>query len=180
MSIESLVALAPPPERPIDAPPSTTGPGWDAFKARLGTDVPQDYKEYIVRYGTGDLIDYFSIHSPFSGNPGYNFFRNINFFHHLKETGWKDGPYQAWPAPGGLIVVGSTDVGDLVFWKAVGDPADWTIVWWDRGMIEFYEFDCGLTAFLESAILGKLEPDLLPEDLRPFHVAFHIAGEPSG
>jgi hypothetical protein len=36
--------------------------------------------------------------------------------------------YPVHPAPGGLLAVGMTDNGDVLHWRTVGPPEEWTIV----------------------------------------------------
>jgi hypothetical protein len=45
----------PPPERPSETP---TGSSWQPVEARLGLELPEDYKEFITRYGTGAVDNF--------------------------------------------------------------------------------------------------------------------------
>jgi hypothetical protein len=52
MSIEMLTAVVPPPARPLEVEEADR---WSAVQAALGVELPRDYLEYALRYGSGSF-----------------------------------------------------------------------------------------------------------------------------
>lgn len=154
MTIEALVALIPPPAEPDYA---FEGP-WEPLEARLGSALPQDYKDFVRVYGSGRLFDALWIHVPTCESPYVRLGPQLNGIRH-ELKGQEDGcPYPLWPAPGGWIACGSTDYGDKIFWLPEGAPEHWQIMaWWRRPFPEFEVFDLSLTGFLAGLATGEVE-----------------------
>lgn len=158
MPIETLVKTIPLPAMPHEA---FDGP-WAPVEARLGTALPQDYKDFVRLYGCGYFMAFMGVYVPRSRNAYVllehqvwsvcGAFRGEEFF---------DAP--VWPAPGGLLPFGGTDNGDYLFWRTEGAPDMWRVVVWDRGMNAFETFDCDLTDFLAGLATGRVLPTAFPE-----------------
>jgi hypothetical protein len=63
LAIEDLLAVVPPPARPID--PGDPG-AWPKVEQALGTKLPSDYRDYGTRYGSGVLGHDLFVYNPFS------------------------------------------------------------------------------------------------------------------
>lgn len=160
MTIESLLAVVPPPAEP-------TGPfegPWESIEAELGVELPSDYKDFARFYGCGYFMGYLNVAIPRarSGLPLEQFAAEVS-----KEfLALQDARYSFWPAAGGLLPFGSTENADYLFWLTVGVPETWRTVLWSRGGLkEFEEFDLDLTSFLAGLATGKVKPDAFPDDL---------------
>lgn len=170
-----LVQLVPPPTAPVHAHGS-----WTAVETALGTRLPGDYKQVVETYGWGEFCDYLYLHTPFgtsernsiawqparhpTGSPEPDPTRNRERY-----------PYPLHPAPGGLLVWGTTMDADRLCWLTEGSPEDWPVVIWSRdGRYETHPM--GAAAFIEGRAGGRVTSRLLmdmePPDLAPWFNAF--------
>jgi hypothetical protein len=96
---------------------------------KLGAHLPQDYKDFIDFYGGGKIAGFISIFSPFSENINLNvinqFSQQSGVLRELASSG-EVLPYPAFPAVGGIIPVGMTDNGDVIYCRA--GEAKWSVV----------------------------------------------------
>lgn len=167
MTIERLIRVIPPPPEPFEA---FNGP-WEPVETALGTALPHDYKDFCRLYGSGYFMQFLGVSVPGSQNP------NVRLEPHVRaicDTFFDRAelPYSLWPDPGGLIPFGQTDNGDFLFWLPRGEPANWGVVVWDRGLAGFEVFDCDLTDFLAGLATGEILPREFPEDLLPNECLF--------
>lgn len=167
MTIEALLNILPPPAEPVEA---FRGP-WAAVEAEIGTPLPPDYKDFVRIYGCGEFLGFFRIAVPWSWYPESRLAKQMSGVREILGDD-ADRPYPIWPEAGGLIACGETDFGDLFFWLTRGAPADWPMVFWDRGFDRFEVFDCGLTDFLAGVLTGRIQPQGFPEDALPYEPLF--------
>ena len=167
MTIENLIRVVPPPPAPFEP---FNGP-WAPIEAKVGTALPQDYKDFVRLYGCGYFMQFLGINVPRSRNPNTRFESQVKLtcdtFLYDQDLG-----YSLWPAPGGLLPFGGTDDGDCLFWLPRGAPAEWSVVVWDRGFWTFETFDCDLTDFLAGLATGEIKPREFPDDLLPCDCLF--------
>ena len=69
--------IVPPPDPQETAPPKS----WEKIVARLGLELPPDYKAFINRYGTGSFDDFIIIYNPFADNEYPNLFYALDTLH---------------------------------------------------------------------------------------------------
>ena len=167
MTIERLVEAVPPPALPFEP----FGGPWEPIEAEIGTALPQDYKDFVRLYGSGNFMQFLGIHVPRAHN------RHVEFEHRIRTIceifrEFEDSPYPYWPEPKGLLPFGGSDDGDEFFWLMRGAPEDWRVVVWDRGFQTFEVLDCDLTGFLAGLATGEILPGDFPEDLLPCDVMF--------
>jgi len=177
--IEALEAVVPPPEAPYRA---FTGP-WTRVETYLGTELPQDYKDFARLYGRGLFLDLLIVHLP-ADDPSLTLETSVRETSRWLGMGG-DQPYAWWPHIGGLINFGVTENGDHLFWLPRGPPEGWKVVFWDRGLNEdecFEEFDCGMAEFLAGLADGTIIPKGYDrESLEPIGPIFQpYADEPEG
>src|SRR5678816_1727154 len=66
MSLQELIKIVPPPRSPVN---SGTSAAWSEIEAHLGIVLPNDYREFVTSYGSGEFTGaYIEVYSPFSGN----------------------------------------------------------------------------------------------------------------
>jgi len=169
--IEALVQVVQPPPKPYQP---FTGP-WKRVETYLGTELPQDYKDFARLYGYGLFLGVVIIHMPSIDDP------EATLEAQVRQTSYwfgqhRDQHYPLWPRLGGLINFGVTENGDHLFWLPIGPPDDWKVVFWDRGLSEdecFEEFDCGMAEFLAGLADGSILPKGHErEDLEPIGPIF--------
>ncbi|TAJ68637.1 MAG: hypothetical protein EPO51_27575 [Phenylobacterium sp.] len=164
--IEALEQVVPPPPEPYRP---FTGP-WKRVEAYLGTELPQDYKDFARLYGYGLFLGVMIIHVPSNDDPHGTLEAEVREVSRAFNS-HADQPYAMWPRVGGLINFGVTENGDYLFWLPIGPPDQWKVVFWDRGLSEdecFEEFDCGMAEFLAGLADGSILPrGHEREDLEP-------------
>lgn len=161
---DRLVRLVPPPAAPVDAHGD-----WITVETVIGTRLPKDYKRLVEAYGWGEFCDFLYLRTPFGTNK-----RNGIQWQIPRPTGSPEGdperyPYPLHPAPGGLLIWGTTMDADRLCWLTDGVPEQWpVVVWSSEGWYETHRM--GAAEFLESwaggrvssGLLGSMEPNLAP------------------
>jgi len=161
--MEKLVALLPPPPRPVELPPH---PGaWAEVEARLGTRLPRDYKALIERYGSVYVDQFLGICNPFSRSFGYNLECRLEMLRGYVERHGLDDARAFFPAEGGLLPFGTTDNGNNLFWQTSGEPDAWHVVVDDGGRPEYEVFHRQtMTDFLWQLLSRTASCQFFPED----------------
>jgi len=147
---------------------------WEAVEATVQTALPNDYKEFIQRYGTGKIDDFLWVLSPATNNS------------HLKLAQRKDAilralrehreslaglgrklPFAIFPEPGGLLPWGFTDNGDVCYWRTGSDPNTWRVVVNDGRGSMWEEFAGTMTEFLTALLSRRHVSEILTNDEFP-------------
>ncbi|TAJ68635.1 MAG: hypothetical protein EPO51_27565 [Phenylobacterium sp.] len=168
--IEALTEIVPPPAEPFRP---FVGP-WEPLEAYLGTELPQDYKDFSRLYGSGLFMDFVIVYVPSIENS------RLTLEPQVREAPMMFSPeehlpYPFWPHVGGLIRFGCSDFGDQLYWLPEGAPDDWKVVMWQRhGPYDqpFEEFDCGMAEFLGGLAKGTIVPGAYKEGLEPYEPMF--------
>ncbi|MFD4936626.1 SMI1/KNR4 family protein [Streptomyces virginiae] len=161
---DALARLVTPPTAPVEARGD-----WTAAETALGVRLPDDYKWLVATYGWGEFCDLLHLHTPF----GANRYNRVEWQSaHPTESPERDReryPYPLHPAPGGLLIWGTTMDADRLCWLTDGEPEEWpVVVWSSEGWYETHR--TGAAAFFEgwvggrvhSRLLGAMDPDLAP------------------
>jgi hypothetical protein len=152
--LDRLAALLPP-------PPDVEPPDWDAVERDWGTPLPPDYRAFRERWGTGAVDGTVVVHDEDElGDWVRDTVRD-----HLED---EEDDRPIFPAPGGVLVWGSTETRWLVFWRTEGSPEDWRIVLLDEAM-RWVDTDLRFVEWLVAGLEGRLEegkapPELVAED----------------
>jgi hypothetical protein len=172
MSIDQLIEVMPAPSSPFETPPAG---GWSQVEGRLGVSFPQDYRDFIDRYGSGKVADFLWIFNPFSANENLNLERQIQrqaaVLDELKGYGEKN-PYEPFPSPGGILPVGITGNGDVIFWKTEQDGGHWSVVVNDSRSPEWELFNFSLSQFLIEVLAKRAVCRIFPRDFPVGRIAF--------
>jgi hypothetical protein len=181
MSISQLVQFIPPPQAPIE----TGSPKrWEKAQERLGIAFPQDYKNFVDRYGTGTFNNLIIPYSPFAANEYMNLYQALDAHHQAsRQTQWMAdsawsivSPFQLYPAKMGLFPWGTTThFEQAFFWQISGRPDTWTTILYDLRKGEYEVWKMCLTAFLLKLFKAEIESVLLPKGiwLQNQQVTFH-------
>lgn len=182
MTLDLLLNLIPPPSQPIE---TGTPEEWSRIENALGTKLPQDYKDFIDTYGTGQIAEFLWIHNPFSADEYVNliqhqiYTQSNNYIGILASTGQEikvEYPYPIYPEPNGLLKWGTTDNGDDLYWQTTGGPDDWPVVTDEVRGTGFAIFSESMTSFIAKAILGEIHSEVLPAEIfsenRQFDVGY--------
>ena len=170
---DQLVRLLPPPSGEVAGAP------WQLSRPEIGLDFPADFREFVDRYGGGDVVradgsvsmSIYGLHSgesrPGSGR-GFSALMKLQeeqirpsfVFDGATEDYWGGTVYPVQPDPGGLLAWGENLDGDIFFWLTEDpDPDRWPVVMWARGPATTYRFDGGMVPFLVS-VFTDAHPDV--------------------
>jgi hypothetical protein len=173
MTLKRLEAILMPPARagkPAD--PAM----WNSAERELGTALPDDYKSFVSVFGGGRIDDFLTIYSPFAQAEHVNLVqrhrRDLNAEEEIRK--WLPGQrsYDLYPAPGGLLGFGSTDNGDLLFWKTQGPPNGWTISIIEPRGPDRCDFNGSMTEFMTALLSREVSCDIFPSDFPSAHPTF--------
>lgn len=164
--IENLKQVMIPPISPVE-----TGSlkEWIAIEKKLGIELPNDYKEFIMEYGLGRIGNFLWVENPFSKYETANLIDVMQYFQwaygELRKDFPEDYPRPPFPEDQSLITWGATDNGDYLFWIYEKDknPNDWKIGITDMGDGE-YLFDMNMSTFLEKLVKNEIQTKAFPED----------------
>jgi len=155
--LEQLRMLMPPPESPVDAVGD-----WNRIESELGTQLPQDYKQFTAAYGSG-IIGKLPVwvFNPFSADPMHRLKQQAESIfraYKILTDGGYHLTYPLFPEPGGLLPCGCTGNGDYLHWKTISKPDEWTVVVWHCAEVEFVDLaPRGLIVFLAELVSGRSE-----------------------
>ena len=162
--LESLIKVIQPPKNPNEV---GNLQGWIDVEEKLGIKLPNDYKEFIIAYGSGYIGDFLWVLNPFSKDG--NLIDNMNHFQwaysELRKDFPEEYPRPPFPKNGSLITWGATDNGDYLFWiydKNI-EPNNWKIGITDMGDRE-YLFDMNMSTFLKKLVKNEIQTEAFPED----------------
>jgi len=160
MTIDDLIRIMPPPSVPQDPIGS-----WSKAERLIGIALPNDFKDFVQYYGTGQIGDFISILNPFSRHNTLNLVvqapLQVEVLRELSEEG-ETLPYPLFPNPNGLLPAGLTDNGDVIYWITAQHPDDWEIAINEARSPTYESYRCGLVEFLYQLTLGRIHSSILP------------------
>jgi hypothetical protein len=161
MTIENLTKVIPPPI----APTYRFRGEWESIEARIGLPLPQDYKDLVRLYGSGQFMNFYTVYVPTAPNKPGPFEHAIQAARHAFIYDMQgslllddDPPLPIWPRKGGMLACGETGWGDLLFWLTRGDVSEWPVVIWDREKKTAATFEGDLAGIWA----GDVSADCLP------------------
>ncbi len=141
---------------------------WDSAERQLNTELPDDYKVYINNFGSAYVDKFLTIYNPFSQNPNLNLIEQTKIiledYRWLQAQGNEQIPFPLFPDKDGLLPFGTTDNGDVLFWKTSGEPNQWTIVVNASRESLYDRFDENMTDFLTKILRRELVCAIFPAD----------------
>lgn len=108
---------------------------WDLVEARWGVMFPEDYKAFLDIYGPGTIANSLSISAPSPDGSRDHFggYVQVGVPLDAEMLIELECLFPAYPAPGGIFVIGSIPDGDTLLYRTAPKPADWHVVMWSRG-----------------------------------------------
>ena len=160
MTTELLTQIAevlPPPEEPDGLNRS-----WQTVESELGLGLPNDYKQFIDRYGSGCIL---AADAEGASIISYNL-RGVpdvvgwvsaaaRRYDDDRKAGYQH-PFAPYPQAGGLLAWATTPNGDFFNWRTEGEPSDWDIV--------FYDCSSAPMILLEGQDFARVLFDLLRQE----------------
>ncbi len=163
MSIRDLQQLLAPPTAPVDVP---TDRQWSDTEAALGVALPSDYRDYLNTYGSGRIGDFLDIFNPASPRSWDGLLARLDQQRPVFESmqgGRHPLSYGLHPARPGLLPLGQTDNGDMLFYLINGEAEGWKVAFFESRGADVVVFDAGLTAFLVAGL--RHEMDVFPDSV---------------
>lgn len=138
---------------------------WTAVEGRLGTALPDDYKQIAEVFGCGTFDGYLQISVPDAPLASFDLVRHAEW---LAEFALGHGamrePYSIYPAPGGLLEWAGTEQAHQVYWLTEGpDPNRWPILTTGDACDKWNRFDGTTGEFIFRMLTEPLQPFLRAE-----------------
>jgi len=154
-SLENLLGLPAPNKVSID---------WATVEGELGSKLPDDYKAFVSRCGAGKIDNFLSIFTPTGPTKWVDLVWRSQEHDEFSQRREQHPPFDAFPAPGGLLAFGQTDNGDVLYWRTGGAPMQWTVVAYESRGPDFFEYSGSMTSFLEAVLSRKVRASVFPDD----------------
>lgn len=140
---------------------------WGAVETRMQTLLPQDYKLFVQKFGSGRIDNFLWILNPFSINP----YLNLEQFLltqtcTLAELGayGEDVPYRCFPDLAGILPFAITDNGDVLYWITAGLPNDWAVLVNEARGPEWQQFKMPFSEFLAKVLSKEIVCGVFPDE----------------
>lgn len=138
---------------------------WTAVEERLGTALPEDYKQIAEIFGCGAFDGYLRLYVPHAPLVSFDLVRQKEWLAEFAVdhgTFWE--PYSIYPAPDGLLEWAGTEQEHQVYWLTEGpDPNCWPILKTDEVRDEWERFDGTTGEFIFRMLTEPLKPFLRAE-----------------
>ncbi len=153
MSLEQLLQIVPAPADPV-----ATGSRerWYEVEARLGSQLPTDYKNFIATYGAGEFRGFLGVLSPYSRRSNL-LDRHNQLRHIIEQEAGLDFPI-LFPKTSGLLLCGADENGNQLFWRTGSSPETWPVVYASAEFLDVDEYQMTLTDFLVEWLTGRVCP----------------------
>jgi SMI1-KNR4 cell-wall len=159
-----LVAMVPPPDSPFEA---GVAADFRRVEAELGLELPDDYKQLVQKYGSGQWQQFWYVLNPFSANEYTNLLVQCQNRRPKKwsmldaERGVCEAeggryPHPIYPEAGGILPWAATDNGGRFFWLTAGKPNTWSTVYYSDRSPDFQVFEVSCTELLLGAVSGTV------------------------
>lgn len=140
---------------------------WKEIERDMNYVFPEDYKNFINKYGEGAINDFFWIMSPFSEYENLNtkkrFYQMKDSYEYMKKENSTMFKYQFFDGNIGLFPWGITDNGDEIYWHIQGGIKS-TIVIYAARYSEVKEYDMTATEFLFKILNKEFVCPIFPDD----------------
>jgi len=153
MAIEELITVVSPPEEPVEAGSKRT---WAAVQKATGIKMPDDFRDFGIRYGSGSLCrGFLKVRNPFS--PSFRDFvvRETDRLHVHRTDGYIEIPYGIFPERPGLLAWAQDENGNRLYWLTEGKPNNWPTIARSHEY-EFERFEMSMTTFLARALMNEV------------------------
>jgi hypothetical protein len=159
MAITDLLAVVPAPKEPVRAGP---GEHWPTLRQTLGIALPDDYRDFGLRYGSGCFDDpgrlLVYVWNPFSPDYVQTVQRCCDELRsdRLDLPKERNIPYGVFPHQPGWLPWGNDIDGGLLCWLTEGEPDAWPIILLSPERTSFQQLHLPLTTFLARAFTRQI------------------------
>jgi len=157
------MTIIPPPKQPLDAGSPSA---WRGVEAELRLSLPDDYKQVVTHYGSGQWQEFWFLLNPFTANRFLNLCRQslpgpegpsttLGAERYTREH-LGNYPHPIFPEPGGILPWASTDNGGRFFWLTEGSPTRWKTIYYPSRDPDFETYELSCSELLYGAVTGEL------------------------
>ena len=179
----SLLTLEKVMKRPALARDATNPDRWKVVEEQLGTGLPEDYKGFLEAFGIGTINSFLVVLAPQSSIQHVDLLkRGRSELEAYKASKMESPKYyhdDVYPTPGGILPFAVTDNGEVLYWRTVGGPEQWTVTIYESRGPEKFDFNGNMTEFLAAILTGEIECDVLPRGFSKSPPAFEPIKLPS-
>jgi hypothetical protein len=166
VSVEELLEAMPPPASPIHVGKRD---GWPKLVRKLGLALPTDWRDFALAYGSGYFGDRITVLNPLGPGFGKVFGKYCTSVDLIKDV--IGMPYEVYPRNPGLLIWGSDDNGNKLFWLTEGESDQWPLVLrTPEGEYETRQMP--MTTFLSRVLSNDLRCILWPRRFSSKHRTF--------
>ncbi|MDT0542346.1 SMI1/KNR4 family protein [Streptomyces lonegramiae] len=134
---------------------------WAAAESVLGTALPGGYKEIVDLFGAGGFDGYLDLLVP--GALGWDL---VDWGVSTPKYAELYRPYPVYPAPGGVLIWGSSEQEVTFHWlTGADDPDDWPVLVL-KDFNDWQRFDCGTGEFILRMLTDRKQPFSFPPAAR--------------
>lgn len=141
---------------------------WIEFESILGIMLPEDYKEFIIAYGTGGIDNFMWILTPFVKDENINFMTRMNVmlssYVESKDKFPQYYKHEIFPKLDGLLPWAYTENGDEIYWQTSVNSNEWSIVVYETRSPQYHHYEMSMTEFLYKILTKELICEAFPED----------------
>ena len=153
-------------KRPTVARDAPSPERWKVVEEQLGTGLPEDYKRFLEAYGLGTINGFLVVLTPLGSPQNVDLLKRgqseLEAFGTSKREFPKYYRDDVYPTLGGILPFAVTDNGEVLYWRTVGSPDQWTVTVYESRGPKKFDFDGGTIDFLVGILTGKIECDVLP------------------
>jgi hypothetical protein len=162
----------------MSAPPvprEVPGAGdWESAEMKLGT-IPEDYKDFVSRFGTSKIDDFLWIFTPTASSPHLDLLFQVPLqLNVLKEIKKEVSPSDLDHYPSSVLPFGKSDNGEVLFWISGGPAAEWNVLVHDSRAPKRETFDLNMTTFVSGVLTGEVRCSIFPNDFPSKYPHFTI------
>ncbi|MEU9421191.1 SMI1/KNR4 family protein [Streptomyces sp. NPDC048272] len=135
---------------------------WDEISSSYDVRFPTDYRNFLDRYGSGEIEDMLAVFRPTAGTDADPHARRTSRLPtdllDLPEVDeWSDARQGELYEPADVMVWGETVEADVLGWITSSEtPDEWPVAVYTHGG-EWTVFDCTMTEFLLRLLTGQFE-----------------------
>ncbi|MBL8796274.1 MAG: SMI1/KNR4 family protein [Planctomycetia bacterium] len=164
MSLQEMLDIILPPAKPLQV---GTKRQLEAIEKRIGIQFPEDYKDFIFRYGSGNVAGFFSVLNPFSESWQHEIRTRCENLRSVKKKKETEVPFPIFPEKEGIFLWGADSNASEYYWLTQGKPDDWLTLKNHEAGPPWFQFKLPMTTFLAKVLTNRLKR-FWPGDPQPF------------
>lgn len=165
-------------EKIMSAPSCAGGPrSWESVEKSLDIELPNDYKQFVEKYGVGWIGDFLLVLDPNSVIDRYNLVKAsselLSNYHSSKESFPQYYSHTIFDGSDGIFPCAITENADVIYWQYInGEPKN-MVVYNARGG-DYYSVESTLTDFIYNILTKTVVCDRFPGDFPRDNIEFVV------